>query len=336
MTPAAPAAKGLIPRVIALALRLRIVRAFLRYQDNRGPMLADSVTYRTLFSLFAGIFLVFSVAGIWLAANPAAFEVLISALDRAIPGIVGKGGVIDPAELLRPVEFTVAGGLALIGLVGAAIGAVGSLRQALRQISDAPNDETFFLWVLLREVAVALLVGIAFIAAAALTFFGTSAVGWILTMLGMGATEYVTLGTDVLSIAVIFALDTLIVALLLRTLLGLRSSARALWISALIGGLALTALQMLSGVIIGGSVGNPLLASFASLITLLLWLNLSSQAILITGAWLATAITEEKDRLRARYGASTFEQRRVQRAEDRVTAATIELRAARKALKPRA
>lgn len=329
-----PEAEGFIGRAVAFALRWRVVRAFLLYQDNRGPMLADSVTYRTLFSVFAGVFLGFSIAGIWLSSNPAAFDVLIAALDRAIPGIVGDGGVLDPADLLQPIEFSIAGALALVGLVGAAIGAVGSMRQALRQIADAPADDTFFLWVMLREVAVALLVGLAFIAAAILTFFGTSAVGWVFSTLGIGNTVYVTLGTDVLSIAIIFALDTLVVALLLWLLLGLHPSARALWSSALLGGLALTVLQMLSGLIIGGAVGNPLLASFASLITLLLWLNLSSQAILIAGAWLATTVAEEHDRVRARFGATSFEQRRVQRAEDRLTAATIELRTARKALKP--
>ena len=327
-----PAAKKLIDRAIAFALRWRVVRAFLLYQDNRGPMLADSVTYRTLFSVFAGIFLGFSIAGVWLAANPAAFDALVAALDRAIPGIIGKDGVVDPAELLHPVEFSVTGVLALIGLVGAAIGAVGSMRQALRQIADAPADHTFFVWVVLREVAVALLVGVAFVAAAVLTFFGTSAVSWLFARLGIGDTEYVTLGTDVLSILIIFVLDVLVVALMLRLLHGVRSSAKALWSSALIGGLALTALQLLSGVIVGGSVGNPLLASFASLITLLLWLNLSSQAILITGAWLATTIAEEHDPLRARSAATSFHQRRVLRAEDHLAAATTELQEAKKAL----
>ena len=33
-------------------------------------MLADSVTYRTLFSVFAGVLLGFSIAGLVLAGNP--------------------------------------------------------------------------------------------------------------------------------------------------------------------------------------------------------------------------------------------------------------------------
>ncbi len=60
----------LIRRVTAWALRLRLVRAFLVYSGARGPMLADSVTYRTLFSLFAAVLIGFSFAAIWLSGNP--------------------------------------------------------------------------------------------------------------------------------------------------------------------------------------------------------------------------------------------------------------------------
>lgn len=322
---------GFVSRLIAFALRRRIVRAFLLYQEHRGPMLADSITYRALFSLFAAVFLGFSVAALWLLANPAAFDALIETLDRLIPGLIGADGAVDPAELLQPVEFSVAGAIALLGLVGAAIGAVGSMRHALRRIADAPTDSTFFIWVLLQQLGVALLLGVALVVAAGLTVFGTSAVAWVLTTLGLGDAGFVTVGVDLISIGIIVALDVLVVAVLLRVLPGLRPSASALWSSALIGGLALAALQLLSGLIVGGAMGNPLLASFASLITLLLWLNFSSQAILITGAWLATSVAEEHDRVRARFGASSFDQRRVQRAEDGVLVATRELDAARAA-----
>ena len=325
-----------IEALIAFALRRRIVRAFLRYQDAGGPMLADSVTYRALFSLFAGVFLGFSIAAIWLLANPQAFEALVTMLDRLVPGLIGADGAIDPDELLAPVAFTIAGAFASLGLVGAAIGAVGSMRSALRQISGARAEHTLFVWEILQKLWVAALVGLAFVLAAVLTVFGTSALGWLLGRIGIGGTEIVSYGTDLLSVLVVLGVDVLIVALLLGVLSGVRASRRALWASALLGGLALTALQLLSRLVVGGSLGNPLLASFASLITLLLWLNLSSQAILLAGAWLATSAEEEHDRVRARFGAQTFGQRRVQRAEDAVSAASEELNAARAALEAEA
>ena len=69
-------------RVTAWALRLRLVRAYLVYSGRRGPMLADSVTYRTLFSVFAGVLIGFSFAALWLAGNPDALAALEKSFDE--------------------------------------------------------------------------------------------------------------------------------------------------------------------------------------------------------------------------------------------------------------
>ena len=78
-----------VRRVTAWALALRPVRAWFIYLEHHGPMLADSITYRTLFSLFAGVLLGFSFAALWLADNPVALEAIIDAVDAAIPGLIG-------------------------------------------------------------------------------------------------------------------------------------------------------------------------------------------------------------------------------------------------------
>jgi membrane protein len=114
-----------------------------------------------------------------------------------------------------------------------------------------------------------------------------------------------------------------------RLLSGLRPSARVLWPGALLGAVGLSVLQQLSNLFVGGANANPLLATFASLIALLLWLNLSCQVILIAGAYIITGVEDQTDRVKARYGASTFAQRRVQRAEFAVMAAARELEKAR-------
>src|SRR5690606_671041 len=158
--------------------------------------------------------------------NPQAFEALVTMLDRLVPGLIGSGGAIDPDELLAPVAFTIAGAFASLGLVGAAIGAVGSMRSALRQITAARTEERLFVWAILQKRWVAALVGVAFVLAAVLTVFGTSALGWLLGLVGIGNTEIVSYGTDVLSVLVILGVDVLIVALLLGVLSGVRASRR--------------------------------------------------------------------------------------------------------------
>jgi membrane protein len=321
---------AIIAKIIARVLTFKVVRAFLLYSERRGPMLADSVTYRALFSIFAGVLLGFSFAALWLAGNPAAFQSLIASVDAVIPGLVGDGGLIDPSDIQAPAGLTVTGILATIGLVLAAIGAIGSMRMAMRSIAATPNDDILFIWVILRNLALAIGIGLALGASAVITFLATFGVSILADWFGMPQdSPLVAVLTGVIGVIVVFILDAAAIAVLFVVLAGVKPPARALWTGALLGAFGLTVLQQLSGLFVGGAGSNPLLASFASLIALLLWVNLSSQVILIATAYIVVGIDESRDRVRAKYGASTFLQRRVRQAEVAVQIATDELRRAR-------
>ena len=330
--PAASKPPGLIARVTAWALTLKPVRAMLLYLEHRGPMLADSITYRTLFSVFAGVLLGFSVAALWLSRQP-----------RRVAGADRRGGCRHPGPHRRgrrsstrrssrlPEALNLAGILSFIGLIGAAIGAIGSLRVALRTLADRLTDDIFWVWVILRNLLLAILLGGLLAAAAGATYLGSSLLDVLRGWLGISARDPIAgIGVTGLSIVIVFVLDAVVIALMFRWLSGLRPSARALWPGAILGAIGLSVLQQLSSLFVGGASTNPLLASFASLIALLLWLNLSSQVILIAGAYIVTGVEEETDRVRARFGAATFAQRRVRRAEIAVMVAASELDAARR------
>jgi len=296
-------------------------------------MLADSVTYRALFSIFAGVLLGFSFAALWLAGNPAAWRALISAVDNAIPGLVGADGLIKPDAIQAPAGLSIAGAIAIVGLVGAAIGAIGSLRTALHTIADRPLDDLAWYWVLLRNLGLAVGVGGALAASAVVTVIGTAGVGIIAGWVGLSADHpLVAFGGTTVAILVTFALDALVLVAVYRILTGVRPDARSLWSGALLGAAGLTVLQTLSGLFVGGATSNPLLATFATLIALLLWINLSSQVILIASAYVVEGVRERTDRVRARHGAISFPERRVQQAEDAVAFAADELDRARQAL----
>lgn len=325
--------QGVVPKVIAWALSLRPVRVFLHYSEHRGPLLADSITYRALFSIFAAVLLGFSIAALWLAGNPVAWNALIDAVDAAIPGLVGPGGIIDAEEIPPLGGFTVAGIISLVGLVGAAIGAIGSLRTALRTLADDVHDDLPIYWVLLRNLALAIGIGLALAAAAAAMVFADLGIGIVTGWLGVGSDDPIAVWmTRAGGILIVFVLDAVVIVALFRVLSGVRARPRAVITGAIIGGIALTALQQLSTWFVGGAASNPLLATFAALIALLLWFNLSAQVILIASSWIIVSTREADDRVRARYGATTFAQRRVQTAEDAVRVTTRDLENARAAL----
>ena len=330
---------GLIARttgpVIAWALARRPVRAALLYTERRGPMLADSITYRALFSVFAGVLLGFSIAALWLAGNPAAWQAIIDAVQSAVPGLIGDDGVIKTKDLQAPASLSIAGIISLVALVGAALGAIGSLRTAVRVLAGTLQDDILWIWVILRNLALALGIGLAFALSAFLTFAGQLGIAWITDLLGLPADAPVVGWTvRLLSLAVVFALDTVLIIGVFRLLSGVRPSSRSLWSGALLGAFGLLILQELSGLFVGGATSNPLLASFASLLALLIWLNFSAQVMLFACAYIVTAEEEKADRVHARFGATTFAQRRLQRAEAEVRAATAELRAAQQAASP--
>lgn len=323
---------ALISRLTAWALSLKAVRVWFHYLERRGPMLADSITYRALFSVFAAVLLGFSFAALWLEGNPAAWQVLVETVDAAIPGLLkvdGSDGLID-VSTIQPVGFTIAGILSLVGLVGAAIGAIGSLRIALRTLADELHDDVFWIWVILRNLLLALAIGGGFALSAVVTFYGAT----LIDVLGdrWGANGVVAdVATQALAVIAVFLLDGALIALAFIVLSGMKARPGRLLVGALIGGIGLTVLQQLSGLFVRGAGANPLLASFAALIALLLWFNLSAQVILLASTWIIIGVAEDKDRVREKYGATTFEARRVKRAEDALRVASEELERAQRA-----
>jgi membrane protein len=278
------------------------------------------------------VLLGFSIAALWLAGNPDAWRAIIDAVQAAVPGLIGENGVIDASDLRTPASFSIAGIVSLVALIGAALGAIGSLRTAVRVVAGTVQDDILWIWVILRNLALGIGIGASFVLAAAVTFVGQLGVSWIADLLGLPADSAAVAWTvRLLSLLVVFALDAGLIVAIFLLLSGVRPAARSLWAGALLGAFGLIVLQELSGLFVGGATSNPLLASFASLLALLIWLNLSSQVILVACSYIVTAEEERKDRLHERFGASTFVQRRLQRAEVDVRIATAELRAAQRA-----
>lgn len=325
-----------IARVIAWMLTVRIVRAALLYSERRGPFLADAVTYRALFSVFAGLLLGFSIVGLWLNGDPQARDALIGAVQAAVPGLVGEGGVVDARQLMTPLSLSIAGALSAAALVGSALGAIGSLRTAVRLLAGTAQADALWYLVILRNVALAAGIGVSFVLAATMTVLGQRGLALLGGLLGIEDDSPASAwSVRIVSLVVVFALDTVLIAAVFRLLSGVRPATRSLWTGSALGGIGLVVLQELSGLFVGGASSNPLLASFASLLALLIWLNLSTQVMLLACAYIVTYEEERTDRVHARFGARTLAQRRVRRAENDVATATTELRAAQRAASDR-
>jgi membrane protein len=93
----------------------------------------------------------------------------------------------------------------------------------------------------------------------------------------------------ILTLAIMFALDAAILGGLFRVLSGVAIPVRRLRGGVLVGALGLGVLKVLGGSLLGVSKSNPLLASFAVILGLLIFFNFVCQVILISASWIAVA-----------------------------------------------
>lgn len=285
----------LILRAQALTERVmksKPVRVFFHYGMRRGPILAAGLSFQAIFAVFAAIWVGFSVAGLVLASTPALQDALFDIIGTSVPGLIdtGNGGAIDPDDLLATGVLRWTGVIALIGTLFTAIAWLASARDAVRDIAQLAAPPTNFFLLKLKDLVLALLFAIALIVSAALSFLSTQAADLVLGWFDVSRESVVgTVVVRILGLLLTFALDALVLAALYRVLAGVTIPRRPLVQGVLIGATALGILKVLGATLLGGASSNPLLASFAVIIGLLIWFNFICQVILLCAAWIVVS-----------------------------------------------
>jgi len=303
--PAAPvtaaAPNPLIARAQAIGDRvqkLKPVRVFRRYGDRRGALLAAGLSFQAVFAVFAAIWVVFSIAGLALAANPQLRDALFDLIGNAVPGLLdrggsGGGGAISEKALLSTPALSWTGAIALVGTLFTAVGWLGSARDAIRDLAGLASPATNFALLKLKDLGLALAFGVAIIVSAALSVFSTAAMNATLDFLGVDQRSIAAIVVArIVGLALMFGLDACVLAALYRVLAGVAIPRGPLWQGALLGALALGVLKVLGTSLLGGASKNPLLASFAVIIGLMIWFNLICQVILIAASWVIVTATD--------------------------------------------
>ncbi|WP_146181321.1 YihY/virulence factor BrkB family protein [Salinibacterium hongtaonis] len=284
-----------VNKVIAWVTALRPVRVFMHYVENRGPILAAGLAFNAIFAVFAALWVAFAVAGLVISAHPDVQSAFYALLDSAIPGLIDTGdgnGAIDPDDLESASVLGWTGAIALGGLVFTALGWLAACRDAVRLLFDLPGEKLNPVLLKLKDAGLGLAFGAAILVSAALLVFSTQAVGSLLDAWNVPETLASLIEGRALGLILMFALDTVSLAALYRLLSGLSIPAKRLWVGAMIGGAAFGVLKILGSALLGGATNNPLLASFAVIIGLLIWFNLMCQVILLGASWIAVGMAD--------------------------------------------
>jgi membrane protein len=324
--------KARIAALIAWVQGLKPVRVFTLYTGKRGPLLAGGLSYQSIFAVFAALWVGFAVLGLVLRSHPELQRAVFDLIGTYVPGLfdsTGTKGAIDPSDLLEARALTWTGAIALLGLLFTALGWLASCRDAVRVMFELPGEKLNFVLLKLKDLGLAIGFGVALIVSATLSVFSTQALGAGFDLLGIDqhslTAEIVGRG---IGLILMLILDTAVLAALFRLLSGLAIPLRPLLFGSFLGAVGLGVLKVLGSSLLGGASRNPLLASFAVIIGLLIWFNLICQVILMSGAWIAVSVADRGIELDPVAAAARLERERADLAKAEAEAAERE--AARK------
>ena len=282
-------------------LELFPIRVWRHFLQNNGFLLAAGVSYQALFAIFAAIYLAFAITGLWLGGSADAVNAMIVLINSYIPDLINPhSSFLAPAQV-QQIAADMTGVLSITGLfalgvvIWTAIGWVTFSRRAVRDMFGLRPDLRNYVILKARDLLAAALFGLALIAGSVLSSVSAAILRWALEQLAWDAgsstvNAMIRVGTVLIS----FALLSAALAAMVRFLTGTSLRWRTIWPGALLGGGAMTILQFGAGFLLSYTPSNPLLATFAIFIGLLLWFRVNGVVMLVAAAWIAVA-AEDRD-----------------------------------------
>jgi membrane protein len=179
------------------------------------------------------------------------------------------------------------------GLLFTAIGWLASGRDAVRTIFGLGALPGNFVMRKVKDLGLAVGFSAALLVSAALSVLSTGALTTVLGWVGIDkSSTFSATVVQILGLLIALALDTFVLAAFYRYVAGIIIPRRRLLAGALLGAIALGVLKALGSALLGGASSNPLLASFAVIIGLLIWFNLVCQVILLSAGWIAVGMID--------------------------------------------
>jgi membrane protein len=292
-----PAKPSRFAPAIAWVKSLFIVRVLMYYSNAQGSLIASGLAFQAIFAVFAAVWVGFSIVGLVVAGNHDLQRPLIDVLANAVPGLIRENGstsgAIDPKVLLNAGAFTISGVIALLSVLVTALGWLSSARTGIRILFALPQPKTNFFLLKLRDLAVGIGLAIALIVSAALSVAGSAATTALLPIIGVSSHSFLgAVVGRVVTLAVMFALDAVTLGAFFSVMSGVKLPFRRLVGGTLVGAISLGVLKVLGGSLLGVSKNNPLLASFAVILGLLIFFNFVCQVILIAAAWIKVGMDD--------------------------------------------
>ena len=278
-----------IRSLVGAVQRSRAGRALKRYSTARGALMAGGIAYTGMFSIFAALVIGMSIMMAVIGNRPAFRAAVVSSVDSLLPGVLDTGdgqGLVTVDQLTPSSALNLGSVIAGAALLYSAMSLMGTVKIALRAMFGIVNPPARPVVSQLLNLAGFLVIVAGVLVTAVASVVTTTLSGGVGSRLGLPASLTGT-GAWLTTLAVSFAIDAGVLAVLL-SVCGVHPPGRDLLQGCLLGALALGVLRQAgTGAVGSAAAGNPLLASFAAVAVLVLWLHLTSRAVLLVAAWTA-------------------------------------------------
>ncbi|QRO88399.1 YihY/virulence factor BrkB family protein [Kytococcus sedentarius] len=274
-------------KVLGALVRARLVRAGRRYLLAHGNVYAGGVTLSALISLVAALTLAVTAFRMVLGRRPELFDRVVDAVNGTFPGLLGDGeapGVLTASDLVIDGGLTLATLVSLPVLLWTATNAMTYLRMSVRAMFGLAAAPLHPVRAKLWDLVGILLLSSSVVVTAMLSSAATSAARFVLDRAHIDAGTDLTL--RIAALAAAFVVDAVTIALLFRVAAKVRTPWAQRWRGAVLGALGWGVLRV-AGTSLIGAWANPLVVSFAGLVTLIVWINLAVRWVLFTAAWTA-------------------------------------------------
>lgn len=272
-----------------------IIRAIQRYLSRLGSQFAAATAYFSVLAVVPVLMMAFSVTGLVLTVVQPG---LLADVTEVVADVLGKADPATQQQILALVNNALSS-FWTIGIIGLLValytGAkwMGHLKNAVRTQWRPGFDlrpekiniviKTLGNLVLLGGLLVGM--GVMFGLASLSTSLANSLVAW----LGLSDQPWIAPLVRIASVVVSIADGWLIFMYLYTVLPETREPWSIVRRGALLGSLALVALQFLASYLISAFRGNAAAVIFGPVIVLMLFFNIFAQLVLFVAAWIATA-----------------------------------------------
>ena len=256
-----------------------------RVSGAQATLLAGGTSYYAFLAMFSVLAFAYGIAALVSAERVSRW--MTNALEEALPGLVGEGG-LDPATLERVGRSASLIGLVVLLYSGSAVmvAASDSLHRIYGAEADGRNPARRRLHLFLWLGVLGPLILVSYTLSTALGAFSEE----LLDDIGLDG-ALARASVVVVATLVTFVLDVGITFLLLTRLGGIRPPLRAALIGAALGAVAISLLKALMATIVAWSVDKPQYGSFAVPISILVVLWFQSLALYVAAATTAATAT---------------------------------------------